>query len=600
MSAAAEQLLTLTQPEAEAKLHAMKAAGTDSTAFELSMMLHRTAALFPQDATRWAWQKAQLVRYIFYCSSQVSQQKPVKGKKAAAEPPGTLSICGKDAGYYLALAWKAQAAHPLNNSRGSHVSTNLKQLLRDDPGLFAAFKMSSTKPKHVMAVTLNLGFFKALPLEPWIIIPNHPITSSHPSPLPSTHAWSATPLLPHGSHHASSVPAGAVGHGAVCAHMGVALCPAPSSWILEVNDSLQLEASEYPDLNPQHVAAPIPPPIVSSSPTIRAAGADSGLGSRSESVLSSLMNGGRSRPGSDLDHAVLSSSDLPSDSVYATSTVSSGSSDSADPLSSSSSSNGGDVNSSSSSSSSSSAGGEARPPLQPAPPINTIVLTTHTSLPFKAMIRHLAAVRHVAIDCETSGFTNTLVLVQICLPEVAGMFAKTVYILDLVQAGATSGKKMVAAIRPVLESPGVCKILHAPHLDFLVLAQQHQVKMVGMVDTQVLYGMVRAVEGSVGMMCPLYLTRGPKPWMNPIGLCNLLARFGIDHDLKDDFKAGYKSDPKFWSRRPLTREMIKYARMDVQFLLPMYHAMVRRILAAQPRFLTDPELYKTLPYLDRV
>ncbi|MEW5317216.1 MAG: hypothetical protein WDW38_008536 [Sanguina aurantia] len=98
MSAAAEQLLTLTQPEAEAKLHAMKAAGTDSTAFELSMMLHRTAALFPQDATRWAWQKAQLVRYIFYCSSQVSQQKPVKGKKAAAEPPGTLSICGKDAG----------------------------------------------------------------------------------------------------------------------------------------------------------------------------------------------------------------------------------------------------------------------------------------------------------------------------------------------------------------------------------------------------------------------------------------------------------------------------------------------------------------------
>lgn len=98
MSEAAEQLLMLTQPEAEAKLQAMKVSGTDSTAFELSMMLHRTAAVFPQDATRWAWQKAQLVRYIFYCSTQVSQQKPVKGKKAVAEPPGTLSICGKDAG----------------------------------------------------------------------------------------------------------------------------------------------------------------------------------------------------------------------------------------------------------------------------------------------------------------------------------------------------------------------------------------------------------------------------------------------------------------------------------------------------------------------
>lgn len=77
-----------------------------------------------------------------------------------------------------------------------------------------------------------------------------------------------------------------------------------------------------------------------------------------------------------------------------------------------------------------------------------------------------------------------------------------------------------------------------------MLAQQHQVRMVGMVDTQILYGLVRSVEANVTMLCNAHLTRGPEDGMGPIGLGNLLARFGIDHDLKDDFKAGYKTDAK--------------------------------------------------------
>lgn len=99
---ASQSLLTLTQFESEEALAFMKESGADSTAFELSMLLSRATALFPQQSTRWAWQKYQLVRYILYCSTKTAQTKPVVGKKgaaaAAADAAGSVSICGKDAG----------------------------------------------------------------------------------------------------------------------------------------------------------------------------------------------------------------------------------------------------------------------------------------------------------------------------------------------------------------------------------------------------------------------------------------------------------------------------------------------------------------------
>lgn len=60
-------------------------------------------------------------------------------------------------------------------------------------------------------------------------------------------------------------------------------------------------------------------------------------------------------------------------------------------------------------------------------------------------------------------FTGHISL-QICLPEVAGTFVKSVYILDLVVAGHVSAKKMIGGLRRALEDPGICKILHSPHL----------------------------------------------------------------------------------------------------------------------------------------
>lgn len=44
--------------------------------------------------------------------------------------------------------------------------------------------------------------------------------------------------------------------------------------------------------------------------------------------------------------------------------------------------------------------------------------------------------------------------------------------------------------------------------------------------------------------------------------------YNVQHNpMKEQLKNIYKRDPKYWSRRPLTREMLLYAASDVLVLI---------------------------------
>ena len=57
-------------------------------------------------------------------------------------------------------------------------------------------------------------------------------------------------------------------------------------------------------------------------------------------------------------------------------------------------------------------------------------------------------------------------------------------------------------------------------------------------------------------------------------LCDL---YGASvNPIKDQLKAVYRKDPRFWARRPLSAEMVIYAASDVLCLVPEIYLAMKR------------------------
>ncbi|XP_066251483.1 egalitarian protein homolog isoform X1 [Euwallacea similis] len=155
----------------------------------------------------------------------------------------------------------------------------------------------------------------------------------------------------------------------------------------------------------------------------------------------------------------------------------------------------------------------------------------------------------VGFDCEgiNLGVKGQLTLLQIA--TTAGF----VYVFDLI-----SCPQMIdAGLRKILESPEVIKIVHDCRNDSVNLFRQFNISLKCVFDTQAAHAVLTFQETGR----PVYKAKS-------VALNALCEIYGAPvNPMKDQLKNIYRRDQKYWSRRPLTREMILYASADVLSLV---------------------------------
>lgn len=173
----------------------------------------------------------------------------------------------------------------------------------------------------------------------------------------------------------------------------------------------------------------------------------------------------------------------------------------------------------------------------------------------------------VAIDCEGVNLSSsgTVTLLQVAvMPEVAHAMPKT-YIFDVL----VNPDFLANGLRTLCESEAVVKVIHDVRNDSAALFFQHQITLRNVFDTQIGHSVIQ--QQNTGR--PAYKSK----YVSLNTLCELYGGPTVNVK-KDQMKKAYRRDPKFWSHRPLTDEMIYYAAFDVFALIPdVYQNMVKGI-----------------------
>lgn len=168
----------------------------------------------------------------------------------------------------------------------------------------------------------------------------------------------------------------------------------------------------------------------------------------------------------------------------------------------------------------------------------------------------------VGFDCEgiNLGLKGQLTLMQIA--TITGC----IYIFDLI-----SCPQMIdAGLKRLLESHDVVKIIHDCRNDSVNLHRQFNITLQSVFDTQAAHAVLTYQE-----------THRPVYKAKSVALNALCECYNAPvNPMKEQLKNIYRRDQKFWSRRPLTREMILYASADVSSLVHerIYFPMCQAIL----------------------
>ncbi|XP_043479267.1 egalitarian protein homolog [Leptopilina heterotoma] len=173
----------------------------------------------------------------------------------------------------------------------------------------------------------------------------------------------------------------------------------------------------------------------------------------------------------------------------------------------------------------------------------------------------------ISVDCEgvNLGMKGQLTLLQI------GTMSGQSYLFDLctcpslIQAGG---------LQRLLENENVVKVIHDCRNDSVNLYNQFGIVLNNIFDTQAAHAILQFQETGK----PVYKVKN----VNLNALCEL---YGAPCNLlKEQLKNIYRRDQRYWSRRPLTRDMLIYASSDVLSLVPqIYNAMSKLI---KPEMLT--------------
>jgi exonuclease 3'-5' domain-containing protein 1 len=169
----------------------------------------------------------------------------------------------------------------------------------------------------------------------------------------------------------------------------------------------------------------------------------------------------------------------------------------------------------------------------------------------------------VGLDCEG---INLGVKGQLTLLQIATMSGFS-YVFDLISCPGM----IEAGLKRLLESTDVVKIVHDCRNDSVNLYNQYNITLRCIFDTQAAHAVLTFQETGR----PVYKAKS-------VALNALCECYGAPvNPMKDQLKNIYRRDQKYWSRRPLTREMILYASADVLSLVndKIYHPMSRAIRA---------------------
>lgn len=155
------------------------------------------------------------------------------------------------------------------------------------------------------------------------------------------------------------------------------------------------------------------------------------------------------------------------------------------------------------------------------------------------MARILGQSRIIGVDLESDSFYHYYE--KVCLLQIATESAA--YVLDPLAL------KDLSALEPVFSDPGIRKVFHGADYDIRSLHRDFQLEVNNLFDTQ--------------LACQF------------LGL----PETGLEAVLRNRFQV--ELNKKFqradWSRRPLSREMVEYAAMDGQYLIPLARELEREL-----------------------
>jgi ribonuclease D len=157
----------------------------------------------------------------------------------------------------------------------------------------------------------------------------------------------------------------------------------------------------------------------------------------------------------------------------------------------------------------------------------------------KEVARILSQAVIIGVDLESDSFYHYYE--KVCLLQIATESAS--YVLDPLAL------KDLSVLGPVFSNPGIRKVFHGADYDIRSLYRDFRLEVNNLFDTQ--------------LACQF------------LGL----PETGLEAVLRNRFQV--ELNKKFqradWSRRPLSPEMVDYAAMDGQYLIPLAHALEREL-----------------------
>lgn len=137
-----------------------------------------------------------------------------------------------------------------------------------------------------------------------------------------------------------------------------------------------------------------------------------------------------------------------------------------------------------------------------------------------------------------------------------------IFVFDLV---ACKELLMEGGLKEILESPSITKVVHDCRNDSAALFHQFGIMLTNVFDTQAAHAILQQQQ-----------TGKPIHKVKNISLNNLCRMYGGPiNPKKEQMKKLYRRDQKFWSRRPLTEDMILYAAYDIWALVPTIYEALR-------------------------
>lgn len=179
----------------------------------------------------------------------------------------------------------------------------------------------------------------------------------------------------------------------------------------------------------------------------------------------------------------------------------------------------------------------------------------------------------LAVDCEGRSLSRngTLALVQVSNER------NQCFIFDLVP-GDNFAVFFDLGLRALLESTDVMKVMHDCRSDADALGHLAHVTLRNVVDTQIAYALHQMSTCNslpypmgysklvlfVSLYNPLPLRESPTPAHHN------RTTLHVENPLKARIHMTMDADKEFWHRRPLPRDALEYAALDVLLMLPMY------------------------------